>query len=192
MQKNLRFCDGLTLEMVEFVLGLIEELDVRFPKQSVLNAVGVVYPQYWLQSNVKNTFLQHLEVLKAFYCTPCPCGVVVDGKLAPMVHAILLAWDLDVQQGFFKLTMKSSTTQAIVEVVALISDKAHPMVVNPPTHLWLVINASQLLFHTFPKYLELAKIAMIHILGFVEDERCFSSVSFLKDKVHHHLNPHCN
>jgi len=126
MQKNLRFCDGLKLEMVEVVLSLIEELDIRFPKQSVLDAIGVVYPQYWLQANVDNTFLQHLEVLKAFYCTPCPCGVAVDDKLAPMVLAILLVWDLDVQQRFFKLTMKSSATQAMAEVLALASDKAHP------------------------------------------------------------------
>jgi hypothetical protein len=76
--------------MVEVVLGLIEKLDVRFPKQSVLDAIGVVYPQYWLQANVDNTFPQHLEVLKAFYCTPCPCGVAVDGKSAPMVLAMLL------------------------------------------------------------------------------------------------------
>jgi hypothetical protein len=146
--------------MVEVVLGLIEELDAKFLKQSVLDAKGAVYLQYWLQANVNNIFPEHLEVLKAFYCTPCPCGVVVDGKSAPMVHANLLAWDLDVQQRFFKLTMKSSDAQIMVEMVALASDKAHPMVVNPPTHLWLVINASQLLSHTFPKYLELAEIVI--------------------------------
>ncbi len=88
--------------------------------------------------------------------------------------------------------MNFGAARAMVEVVALASDKAHPMVVNPPTHLWLVINASQLLSHTFPKYLELAEIAMTHILGSVEDEWCFSLVFFLKDKVHNHVNPHCN
>jgi hypothetical protein len=88
--------------------------------------------------------------------------------------------------------MKSSVTQAMAEVVALASDKAHPMVVNPPTRLWIVINTSQLLSHTFPTYLELIEITMTHILGFVEDEWCFSLVSFLKDKVHNHLNLNCN
>ncbi len=95
---------------------------------------------------------------------------------------MLLAWDLDVQQGFFKLTMKSSAAQAMAKVVALASDKAHPMVVNPPTCLWLVINAFQLLSHTFPKYLELTEITMTHILGSVEDERCFNLVSFFWTK----------
>jgi hypothetical protein len=36
-----------------------------------------------------------------------------------MVLAILSCWDLDVQQGLFKLTMKSNIVQAMVEVVAL-------------------------------------------------------------------------
>jgi len=31
---------------------------------------------------------------------------------------------------------------------------------------------------------------MTHILGLVEDEGCFSSVSFLKSKLRNRLNPH--
>jgi hypothetical protein len=38
-----------------------------------------------------------------------------------------------------------------------------------------------LLFHFFLKFLKLAKIAMVHVV-FVEDERCFNSISFLKNK----------
>jgi hypothetical protein len=33
--------------------------------------------------------------------------------------------------------------------------------------------------HAFPKYLKIAEIAMMHVLGFVKDGRCFSYVSFL-------------
>jgi hypothetical protein len=43
-----------------------------------------------------------------------------------MVLAIISSWDLDVQQGLFKLTMKSNTAQAMVEVMALASDKINP------------------------------------------------------------------
>jgi hypothetical protein len=109
-----------------------------------------------------------------------------------MVLVILSTWDLDAQQGFFKLPMKYSVAQAMAKMMASTTNKAHPTVVNPLTHLWRVINASQLLFHTFPKYLKLAEIAMTHILGSIEDELCFNSVSFLKDKVCNRLNPHCN
>jgi hypothetical protein len=79
-----------------------------------------------------------------------------------------------VQQEFFKLPMKSSTAQAMAKVMALPTNKAHPMVVNPPTHLWCVINASQLSSPTFPEYLKLVEIAMTHILGSIEDEWCFN------------------
>jgi hypothetical protein len=48
MQILKRFCDGLRLEMVEAIIGLIEELDVWFLEQLVLDAMGVVHPQYWL------------------------------------------------------------------------------------------------------------------------------------------------
>jgi hypothetical protein len=91
-----------------------------------------------------------------------------------MVLVILSTWDLDAQQGFFKLPMKSSVAQAMAKT----TNKAHPMVVNPLTHLWRVINSSQHLFRTFPKYLKLAPVAMTHILGSIEDEWCFNSVSF--------------
>jgi hypothetical protein len=62
--------------------------------------------------------------------------------------------------------------------MAKTTNKGHPRVVNPLTHLWRVINPSQHLFRTFPKYLKLAHIAMTHILGSIEDEQCFNSVSF--------------
>jgi hypothetical protein len=72
---------------------LIVELDVQFLKQAVLDAMGVIYPQYWLQVDAKMTFPRHLEVLKGFYCTPRPSG---QSKDAPMVHPILSTWELDV------------------------------------------------------------------------------------------------
>jgi hypothetical protein len=34
------------------------------------------------------------------------------------------------------------------------------------------------------------KIAMVHVLGFVEDERCFNFVTFFKNKVWNRLTNH--
>ncbi len=53
-----------------------------------------------------------------------------------------------------------------------------------------MINASQLLFHSFLEFLKLVEIVMVHVLGFVEDIHCFSSMSFLKTKLHNCLDPH--
>jgi hypothetical protein len=55
-----------------------------------------------------------------------------------MVPTIISKWDLDVQQGLFKLTMKPNVAQAMVEVSTLLI----PLIVNPLTQLWKVINTS--------------------------------------------------
>jgi hypothetical protein len=103
-----------------------------------------------------------------------------------MVLATLSSWDLDTQQGLFKLTMKSNA-QAMVEVMVLASDKINPTIINPFTCMWRVIHASQLLFNVFPKYLKVVEIAMVHVLGSIEDEQSFNFVAFLKNKVNNHL-----
>jgi hypothetical protein len=78
----------------------------------------------------------------------------------------------------------------MAEFMALASNKFNPTIINPVTHLWQVIHASHLLSNAFPKYLKVVEIAMVHVLGFVKDEQCFSSVAFLKNKVQNRLNNH--
>jgi hypothetical protein len=43
-----------------------------------------------------------------------------------MVLAILFEWDLDAQQGLFKLMMNSNVTQAMEKVSTLIINKVKP------------------------------------------------------------------
>jgi hypothetical protein len=45
--------------------------------------------------------------------------------------------------------MKFNVAQTMVEVVALATDKANPILVNLVTRFWRVIHASQLLAHFF-------------------------------------------
>jgi hypothetical protein len=45
--------------------------------------------------------------------------------------------------------MKFNVAQTMVEVVALATDKANPILVNLVTRFWQVIHASQLLAHFF-------------------------------------------
>jgi len=35
-----------------------------------------------------------------FYCNPSTCGQYQGGKYAPILLAIILGWDMDVQQGW--------------------------------------------------------------------------------------------
>ncbi len=65
-----------------------------------------------------------------------------------------------------------------------------PFDLNALTHIWRTINAFQVLTHSFPKYLKLVKMAIVHILGNVEDKRHFSILAFLKNKLQVTLDPH--
>jgi len=51
----------------EVAQSLSDELDKRFSQQELLDALGIIYPQYWQQEGVELNFLLHLAVLKKFY-----------------------------------------------------------------------------------------------------------------------------
>jgi hypothetical protein len=61
--------------------------------------------------------------------------LVIDHKSTLVVFAIFSSWDSDVQQGFFKLIMKFNVVQVMVNVEVFTIDKAHPLIINPFTHL---------------------------------------------------------
>jgi hypothetical protein len=37
---------------------------------SLMDALGIVYPQYWIQENCEDSFQKHLTILQDFYCEP--------------------------------------------------------------------------------------------------------------------------
>ncbi len=41
--------------------------------------------------------------------------------------------------------------------------------------------------HVFLEYFKLVEIAMVQVLGSIEDEWCFSSLAFCKSKLHNQL-----
>ena len=56
--------------IVDTVEKVLEELDTRFPIVAMLDALGMVYPQYWLQGDCEANFQKHLMVIKEFYGKP--------------------------------------------------------------------------------------------------------------------------
>jgi hypothetical protein len=65
-----------------------------------------------------------------------------------------------------------------------------PFVLNPLMQIWMIVDAFQVLTHSFPKYIKLTKMVVVHVLGNVEDERCLSSLTFLKNKFKATLDLH--
>jgi hypothetical protein len=87
---------------------------------------------------------------------------------------------LDIQQVFFKMTMKN---QAVVTMQLLLD-------LNPLTQLWHMISSSRILCHNLLEYFMFVQIGSIFILGNVEDERCFSTLKFLKSNIRNRLDVH--
>ncbi len=86
---------------------LIQELETRFPTHGVMDAFGIVYPQYWLQVDCETSFPKHLAVIKILFALAK--HNLLD-RVETFVHEVYNASDLDSQQGMFKLTMKSNAT----------------------------------------------------------------------------------
>ena len=62
------------------------------------------------------------------------------------------------------------------------------MIVNPLKKLWRSLDKNLAVVKTFGKYVKLAHIVMVHVMGLVEDERMFSSFTFLKNKLRNRLD----
>ena len=130
------------------------------------------------------TFRKHLNIIKDFYGNPKWVG---EGDSRRHVLPVLDTFALESEQALFKIAMISNA-HAAMELPPL-NAPAHQLV-NPVTKLWRILDANTSLGNKFAEYIKLAQIAMIHILGSVEDERTFSALNFLKDKLRNRLDHH--
>jgi len=73
------------------------------------------------------------------------------------------------RMSFFKLTMKSNVASSI-----------H----YESYDFWKSLTFSQVIAHKLPTYLKLVKIVMVQVIGFVEDERCFGNLNFIKSTLY--------
>ena len=145
-----------------------------------LNALSIVYTQYWAQEDCLLSFSIHLTVLKDFFCETHE--VTSDGLCDKrIVVPMLLNWyDLDSEQNHFKLFMNNNQNKAWKP----------PFDLNPLTKLWRVAQAIGSLAGRFPTYLKLAHMAVVMVLKSVEDECIFSSLAFCKSKIWNSLDSH--
>ena len=59
---------------------------------------------------------------------------------------------------------------------------------NPLTKLWRSLACNKALISNFPEFAKLSEIAIVQVLGSVEDEGPFLSLLFLKDKTRNRLD----
>jgi hypothetical protein len=65
----------------------------------LMDAIGTVYPQYWIMSTTLDTFLKHLEMFKHFY------GHSNQMRNELILHVVLDPQRLAKQSSFFELSM---------------------------------------------------------------------------------------
>jgi hypothetical protein len=73
-----------------------------------MNALGVIYPQYWLQLDCESTFAIHLNMIEQHYCTPKQLDA-----FNSWVYESLSRETLDIQSSFFKTTKQTQTSKAM-------------------------------------------------------------------------------
>lgn len=156
---------------------LVTELDARFPAQHVMNAMGILYPQYWCTPNAEDMFDSHLRTLMDMYGHGRILG---EGEKKLLIKPLIDRDALISQRALFKTCMKSNSRAAMLP----------PYDINPLTKVWRVLQSNHNLTQNFGEFLKLAEIALVHVLGSVEDERLFSSVGFLKSKLQNNLEEH--
>ena len=156
-----------------------------------MDAFGIVYPQYWRIPEADQNFQWHIAIIKEHYYYPKELAKKKSKKgeevqLEEEVHAVktvepvLCATKLEEQAMMFQITMKSNCDGAMMGDLSL----------NLLTHLWHRLEASGLLRHKLSEYLKIVELAVVVVLGSIENEHTFSTLSFMKNKLRNRLNVH--
>jgi hypothetical protein len=92
-----------------------------------MNALAIVFPQYWLQGNCDELFNLYMKKIRGHWCMvrSVNFGTAEEPKIRQL-YPLLDARTLGFQTSLFKLTMKSNAKQAMEE----------PRDENPLTKLW--------------------------------------------------------
>ena len=84
------------------------------------------------------------------------------------------------QASFFVVTMATNVEACMQK----------PIDIKPVTRCWKTIDNNAMLRDGMSEYLKVAKIAIAIVLGFVQDERTFNTISFIKSRFQNRLTTH--
>jgi hypothetical protein len=140
-----------------------------------MDALGVIYPQYWLEDNCEANFEKHLQIIKEYYGQVRPFSIATypQGSIDP----ILSLAKLDIQTTLFKQCMQENAHKMMKKPITL-NPVARLGIALALTITWSMPSASISLWPEF---------ATVMVLGNVQDERTFSTVSFMKSKLRNKL-----
>jgi hypothetical protein len=127
-------------------------------------------PLVLAQPKVTSIFLNHLQILKT---QSYPTKITQqNGVCHPLVLDATL---FEQQSSFFITTVKSNCSSTMLP----------PHDYNPTTYMWRRMANSLILKVKMFEFFKLVELAIVMVLGNVEDERTFSTLTFTKSKLKH-------
>ncbi len=142
-----------------------------------MDAMGIVFPQFWRDEHADESFFKHLAVLKAHFCqNKTVTGWKHVGDTS--VPGLLKPEALDAQHAMFRLAMKTNWSTTM----------SRPFSINPLTRIWQQLGANTILLAGFPEYFKLAEIAIVLVLGSVERQKDVFYVWLCKEQSTKQIN----
>jgi len=87
---------------------------------------------------------------------------------------------LESQTSFFKVTMLANFATTMKPSLNC----------NPCFRMWALLTINQIICSKLLEWLNLVELSMVMVLINMEDERCFSNLSFMKSKLRSRLTTH--
>jgi hypothetical protein len=90
---------------------MVMELQSRFPPSEVMDALSIVYPQFWIEPGHEDKLTCHMNTLKAKFCVPKQISSIpLHNETSP---PLLDAATLDRQLHWFKVAMVNNSEHAM-------------------------------------------------------------------------------
>lgn len=152
---------------------LIADILRRFPDVPLLSSLAIIYPQYWISDDTA-CFTEKLAILQEYYgharrtSDDTECAALIDAKL---LEDQAEAFSQHAKECAAKVTVTETGGEAV-------------------TAFWRLMSSTPYWRESISEFEKLAEIAMVMVGGSVQDERAFSHMNYLKNKLRNRLNAH--
>ena len=135
---------------------MVMELGSRVFPSEVMDALSIVYPQFWLERGHDPKLTWYMNTLKQKYAYTKDISSAI--HVCDTCPAVLSGMALDRQFHWFVVAMANNSPYAM---------RAMDTHIHPLTKLWHALAQSSPLQGMFPDFFKLVEIAMIQVRGYI-------------------------
>ena len=181
-------------QSVEVVNLVLADMERRFPPSPVMKAMGVCFPQ-WYNHHARSasSLRTQVEVLAQVWGEAKVCN---GEEYPPLLDSNQLVAQSD---DFFSVASRHAP-EALAAVAAAReaikagsgSDVQRKVVLPAATVFWRRMSQNKLLASRYSEFLKLAEAVLVQTSTSVEEERTFSNMAFIKNRMRNRLDVHLN